>query len=146
MSYLDRIQKRTYPRGNTATILNYLEELILINAKEVGLLPIPEEMEGYQDLEVTSSVFASLAVPEAATSATIMVEANISSENTTRVVRFKEFGIPTPDSGFALGDNDIFELVGYENLQRFKVIAIESELTQFLRVQFYTTAQTASSI
>ncbi|WP_025663273.1 hypothetical protein [Aquimarina megaterium] len=156
--FRDRIQKQVYPhRNNTASILNYLEELVLINAKEVGLVPISEERGGYQDLEVGYNRPTSLNVPREAVSATIMIEgdASITNPTVTRtskaegtttmaslVIRFKENGTaPTLNSGFGLGNNDIFELVGTENLLKFLVIGIVRNNIQVLRIQYYSTAQ-----
>ncbi|QKX04121.1 hypothetical protein HN014_04105 [Aquimarina sp. TRL1] len=172
----DRIQKQVYPnRKNTATILNYLEELVLINAKEVGLVPIKQCDKGYQDVPLPFGRVTSLDVPEEAVSATMMVEKGkvnisidcdpdktVSIEATTKksvnrrpipilellvtdssaVVRFKENGSsPSINSGFGLGNQDIFELVGKENLKRFKVIGVQDNGTPILRIQFYKTAQ-----
>ncbi len=154
--YKDRIQKHTYPRGNTATILNYLEELVLINAKEVGLVPIPEDKNGYQDIQLLFNQVVSLTVPEEAVSATIMVEADLNpvvfnrteaqernlNNDSNIVVRFKENGsAPTRISGFGLGNNDIFELVGTNNLKEFKVVAIQPFKRPILRIQYYKSAQ-----
>ena len=174
----DRIQKQVYPqRHNTATILNYLEELVLINAKEVGLVPIDQDQNGYQDVAVPFGEVVSLEVPEGAVSATIMVEqgrtdednetdpdesesiiASISAKkerlisadgvaqllqtDSSAVVRFKENGAsPSINSGFGLGNQDIFELVGEKNLRKFKVVGIQENATPVLRIQFYKTAQ-----
>ncbi len=165
----DRIQKHPYPRQNTATILNYLEELILINAKEVGLVPISQETNGYQDVFVPFGSVLQLSVPQGAVSATIMVEKGTntnppiqgesegeasfapprvqntngitSASNSSAVIRFKENGsTPNLNSGFALAEHDIYELVGAQNLQRFQVTALQ-EKGAVLRIQFYQTAQ-----
>ena len=192
--FRDRIQKQVYPqRKNTATILNYLEELLLINAKEVGLVPIDQDNQGYQDIPLPYNEVIFLEVPQEAVSATIMVEQGVvaiddnsdtdSSESFTTssrsvalkvdsileqedlpkplddtiilgedqiviatdssaVLRFKENGsLPTLSSGFGLGNQDIFELVGTENLNNFRVIGIQQNSTPVLRIQFYKTAQ-----
>lgn len=188
----DRIQKQIYPkRRNTATILNYLEELVLINAKEVGLVPIGPELNGYQDMALPFGEVFFLEVPEGAVSATMMVEfggsttddndddeeeeeeseegnslrsliqdarslffpqeqeadklteINSTTANVSGVlVRFKENGSsPELDSGFGLGNQDIFELVGEENLSNFQIMSIQQGITPILRIQFYATAQ-----
>ena len=137
-----RLEKNPYPHGNIGILLNYVEELVLINAKERGLIPIPEEQSGYQDLKVLSTKGQHLHVPEEAVSATIMVEADQTAFQKNRVIRFKENGTaPALNSGFALGDNDIYELIGKENLKNFSVIGIEESKTHFLRIQYYKTAQ-----
>ncbi|WP_299243020.1 hypothetical protein [uncultured Aquimarina sp.] len=172
----DRIQKQVYPRRrNTATILNYLEELVLINAKEVGLIPVEQEQKGYQDIPLPFGKLTSLEVPEEAVSATIMVEKGkediiidpdpdetisvatitkirvskqpipvleLPSTDSSAVLRFKENGSnPSINSGFGLGNQDIFELVGTENLKKFRVIGIQNDGIPVLRIQFYKTAQ-----
>lgn len=176
----DRIQKQVYPqRRNTATILNYLEELVLINAKEIGLVPIDQDHKGYQDVTLPFQEIISLDIPEEAVSATMMVEKGIeiivvdpddpddedenrnslqvsrkkeieletSFNNTTLVnngvvMRFKENGaLPTVNSGFGLGNQDVFELVGAENLKQFKAMGVQRKGTPILRIQFYKTAQ-----
>ncbi|WP_035085306.1 hypothetical protein [Aquimarina latercula] len=174
----DRIQKQTYPqRRNTATILNYLEELVLINAKEVGLVPIDQNNNGYQDLFLSFGELISLEVPEEAVSATLMVEEGIvtiitdpdpdetesivatvevdkskrslalnlnelSCTNSSAVIRFKENGSqPSINSGFGLGNGDIFELVGATNLKNFRAIGVQQNATPVIRIQFYKTAQ-----
>lgn len=172
----DRIQKQVYPkRRNTATILNYLEELVLISAKEVGLVPIEQESKGYQDISLPFGELIVLKVPEEAVSATMMVEQGVQTviddpdddpiesiaaiptrkqivsvvkdgntmlTNNTVIMRFKENGAsPTINSGFGLGNQDIFELVGAENLKQFKAMGVQKNGTPVLRIQFYKTAQ-----
>ena len=173
----DRIQKQTYPqRRNTATILNYLEELVLINAKEIGLVPIDQDIKGYQDIPLPFGRIVSLEVPEEAVSATMMVEqgavtiitdpdpdetvsivatskkkkrtllplpvVELPITNSSVVLRFKENGSsPSINSGFGLANQDIFELVGSENLKKFRVIGVQENGTPVLRIQFYKTAQ-----
>lgn len=156
--FRDRIQKPLYPRYNSAGILDYLEELILINAKEVGLVPINQENNGYQDVTVPYNQVISFDVPQGAVSATIMVEmkseddptvsrtvftkSNTKMTGSSIVVRFKENGsIPELNSGFGLGNNDTYELVGVENLKKFLVIGVQQGRKSVLRVQFYKTAQ-----
>lgn len=137
-----RDQKSPYPRGNSATILNYLEELILLIAKEQGQSLIPEEANGYQDIEITAVAIQKLTVPDTAISALVMIEADSSSQIVHRVIRFKENGAaPTVNSGFGLGDNDVYTIIGKQNLDNFRAIGIESAKKHLLRVQYYKTAQ-----
>ncbi|WP_010520485.1 hypothetical protein [Aquimarina agarivorans] len=137
-----RDQKTPYPRGNSATILNYLEELILINAKEQGQFPMAEEAGGYQDLEVSGMEVVQLTVPEFAVSALLIVEADVTAKILHRVIRFKENGaLPTENSGFGLGDNDAYTIIGKQNLDQFRCIGIEADKKHFLRIQYYKTAQ-----
>jgi len=136
------LQKSPFPRGNSADILNYLEELILVHAKEEGFFPISEDKGGYQDLAIGSTNAVSLFVPENAISAVLIIEAHLESSLLHRVVRFKENGTtPTATSGFALGDNDIFSIVGRHNLNQFRIIGIDTNLTHVARIQFFETNQ-----
>lgn len=136
------LQKSPFPRGNSADILNYLEELILIHAKEEGFFPISEDKGGYQDLVIGSTNAVSLFVPENAISAVLIIEAHLESSLLHRVVRFKENGTsPTATSGFALGDNDIFSIVGRHNLNQFRIIGIDPDPTHIARIQFFETNQ-----
>lgn len=139
---MERLQKSPYPRGNTANILNYLEELILIQSKEEGYFPISEDLGGYQDLEINSNSITSLQVPANAVSAVIIIEANQESSIMHRVVRFKENGTaPTAISGFGLGDNDTYSIIGKHNLTQFKIIGIDDTHIHLAKVQYYETNQ-----
>lgn len=135
-------QKAPYPRGNSAAILDYLEELVLISANERGLVPISEDEGGYEDVDIAFAKAEKLTVPENAVSAMIVVETDANANN-HRAVRFKENGTdPTSNSGIGLGDNDIYNITGSPNLTQFRCIATEDGLTHILRVQYYKSAQT----
>lgn len=139
---MERLQKSPFPRGNTADILNYLEQLILVSSQEEGYFPISEENGGYQDVEIKSIEAIGLVVPDRAVSAVLIIEVAPGSSMLYRAVRFKENGTaPTANSGFALGDNDIYSIVGRQNLERFKMIGIESEKTHLGRIQYFETNQ-----
>lgn len=139
---MDRLQKSPYHRRNSAEILNYLEELILVQSKEEGFLPISEQEGGYYDLLIDGNEAKQLVVPQEAVSAVIVVEADASSTSFQRVVRFKENGSdPTANSGFALGENDMYSIIGKQNLANFKVIGIENDKIHTLRGQFFKTRQ-----
>ena len=139
---MERLQKSPFPRGNSADILNYLEELILVQSKEEGYFPISEALGGYQDLRINSTEAVGLNVPEIAVSAVMIIEADLESSSPYRVVRFKENGtVPSRNSGFALGDNDIYSIIGKHNLAQFKIIGLEVDVTQFARIQYFETSQ-----
>lgn len=139
---MERIQKSPFPRGNTADILNYLEQLIVLQAKEEGYFPISEELGGYQDLEITATQARPLQVPDKAVSAVLVLEADITSSSFVKIVRFKENkSAPTASSGFALGDNDIYSIVGKNNLENFKIIGVEKDKKHIARIQFFETNQ-----
>lgn len=134
-------QKSPYPRENTAEILNYLEQLNLLQAREVGFYPIAESLGGYQDVTINSEV-ASLQVPSLAVSAVLILEADATSTSLHRAVRFKENGSdPSSSSGFALGDNDIYSIIGIQNLEQFRIVSIEQDKTHIARVQFFESGQ-----
>ncbi len=131
-----------YPNGNFATNLDFLEELILISSAERGKEPIDENDGGYQDIAIDGSSAGALTVPEDAISALIMIEADSSDPNISRVVRFKENGVvPTSNSGFGLGDNDVYTIVGKENLDRFRIVGITQTKEHMLRVQYFKSQQ-----
>lgn len=138
---MDRLQKTPFPRGNSAEILNYLEQLILIQSKEEGYFPISEKLGGYQDVEIGNQT-VSLQVPEGAISAVLIIEADTTCNVLHRVIRFKENGTdPSSISGFALGDNDMYSIVGKQNLEQFRMINIEADKKHMARVQFFETNQ-----
>ena len=119
-------------------MLDYLEELILIQSGENGRLTIPETQQGYEDLAVTDAEVAQLTVPENAISATISIEADASVTDKSRVIRFKENGSdPSANSGIALGDNDLYEITGRWNLESFRVVGVEAGKIHILRIQYY---------
>ncbi len=139
---MERLQKSPFPRGNTADILNYLEELILIQSKEEGYFPISEEYGGYQDLEISADVAVVLQVPEKAVSAVLILEVDSKCKMPHRAVRFKENKTsPTAISGFALGDHDVYSIIGKHNLENFRVIGVESDCIHIARIQYYETNQ-----
>lgn len=138
---MDRLQKTPFPRGNSAEILNYLEQLILIQSKEEGYFPISEVLGGYQDVEIENQT-VSLQVPEGAISAVLIIEADTTCNVLHRVIRFKENGSdPSSTSGFALGDNDVYSIIGKQNLEKFRMVGVEVDKTHTARVQFFETNQ-----
>ena len=144
MSEATRVHKNAYRNGNASSMLDYLEELILIQSGENGRFTIPETEQGYEDLSVTDMEVAQLTIPENAISATISIEADTSVTDKTRVIRFKENGSdPSANSGIALGDNDLYEITGRWNLESFRVIGIEAGKSHVLRVQYYQSPQNA---
>jgi len=138
MSEATRVHKNAYRNGNASSMLDYLEELILIQSGENGRLTIPETEQGYEDLAVTDMEVAQLTIPENGISATISIEADGSAAEKSRVVRFKENGSdPSANSGIALGDNDLYEITGRWNLESFRVIGVEAGKSHIIRVQYY---------
>jgi len=136
-------QKNPYPNGNYSVTEDFLEQLILILSGETGQVPILELDNGYEDISVDAISIKFLRVPSAAIAATIAVENDDNQVlNKTRVVRFKINGKnPSSESGIALGDNDIFELKGIQNLKAFRVVGIHKGVKSILRVQYYKSAK-----
>ncbi|MDN5201252.1 hypothetical protein QQ008_07760 [Fulvivirgaceae bacterium BMA10] len=139
-----------YPNGNFALMLDFLEELITIVGKEKGLVAVSEENQGYEDIIYSRKEIKRLNPPKNAVSATIMIEKLADSKQDevspevladgSILIRFKENGSnPGEDSGFGLGHNDIYELVGATNLRAFRAINIAAHVA--LRVQYYQTGQ-----
>lgn len=136
------MKNNPYPHQNFASTEDYLEELILWTSGERGRIPIDENNNGYEDLEVDDTEAKALTVPEGAVSASVFFEVDASATNKTRALRYKENGTgPTAASGQAFGDGDVLELFGKTSLDNFKIIGIEAGKTHTLRVQYYKTAQ-----
>jgi len=55
MSEAIRVHKNAYRNGNASSMLDYLEELILIQSGENGRFSIPETEQGYQDIAVSDT-------------------------------------------------------------------------------------------
>jgi hypothetical protein len=136
------MKNNPYPHQNFASTEDYLEELILWTSGERGRIPIDEDNDGYEDLEVDDTEAKPLTVPEGAVSASVFFEVDASATNKLRALRYKENGTdPTANSGQAFGDGDVLELFGKTSLDNFKVIGIEAGKTHILRVQYYKTVQ-----
>ena len=139
---MTKIKKNPYPHQNFARAEDFLEELILWGSGEKGRTPIDELDQGYQDLTISSSQAKSLSAPETAVSAEIHIEADPSVSKPARVIRYKQNGrAPTTTSGMALGDGDILEVFGKENLDLFRVIGIQTGKSHILRIQYFKSAQ-----
>lgn len=129
-----------FPNNNNAVSEDYLEELIRILGKERGNVPVPQSEGGYMDVELKDGAVISLTVPEEAVSALVMIEADPESERPNRILRFKENGSdPTLDSGFSLGDNDVYHICGHPNLKLFRAIGIDATKIHWIRIQFFKT-------
>lgn len=138
MSNKTRIHKNAYRNGNASSMLDYLEELILIQNGENGRFSISEPENSFEVIEISNNEFKKLNVPENSIAATISIESDVNSSNFYRVIRFKENGAePSLMSGIALGDNDIYEITGKHNLEQFKIIGIEPEKTHRIQIQYY---------
>ena len=98
------------------------------------------DCKGYQNL-VVGAAAVSLSVPENTLYALLVVEADPTSAEKAKVIRFKEFDTitnpPTATVGIPLGDLSIYEVKGVENLLNFKVIGIEAGKVHSIKIQYF---------
>ncbi len=133
-----RIAKNAYRRRNTNVLSDYLEELILLVAGEVGQEAIEEAGGGFEKISVTDAAVIELTVPSDAVSATIQLEANSAATDKQKVIRVKMNGTdPEPSKGFVYEDGIILPLAGKDSLQKFRAIGIENAVEHTLWVQYY---------
>ena len=135
-------KKNPYPNLNSAIILDYLEQLVLLVSKEKGLVAISEANGGYEDLQINDAMAYALTVPVDAVSASIFFEADPTTADQSCIIRFKENGTdPTGNSGQGFGHKDIFNPAGKSTLDMLRFIGIEAGKTHTIRVQYFTTTQ-----
>jgi hypothetical protein len=93
---------------------------------------------GDQKLTVGSASAVGLTIPTGALLAIITVEADATSTDTTRAVRFRESGsAATASIGTPLGDLDTYECIGPDPLSLFSVIGIEGSKSHTLNINYY---------
>jgi hypothetical protein len=96
---------------------------------------------GYEDLEIDDISMPSLNPPENGEYALIVVEADPTTTDKSKVIRIKEFieddSFPTSAIGIPLGDFSVYEVKGKKNMQDFRAISIEAGKLHILRVQYY---------
>ncbi len=98
---------------------------------------IPEQSGGFETISI-GNLQNRLTVPINATSAIVMVEADKTASDLSRVIRFKENGsTPTIAIGFGLGDNDVYRIKGRTHLLNFRTIGIEADKTHRIQVQYF---------
>jgi hypothetical protein len=96
------------------------------------------ECVGYVTLDVNAEGLATLAIPEQARYAMLVVESDPNQYNKDIVVRFREDGeAPSSSDGMPLGDLGVYEVKGAENMQRFKIIGTEQGRQHKIRIQFF---------
>lgn len=135
-------KKNPYPHNNYARTEDFLEELILWGSGERGRIPIAENENGFETLAVNDSEAKALTVPDDAVSAEIHIEADATTAKPRSAIRYKQNGTaPTANTGMRLGDEDIIEVYGKANLDKFKAIGIEAGKTHQLQIQYYQSAQ-----
>jgi len=137
------LKPNPYPLGNYVQSLDYLEALIKVVSKEKSQKCIAESEGGYQDVFLVLDELQMLTFPPDAVAAMIVFERVGSGEvDADRAVlaRVKENGAaPTKDSGFGMYHQDAYEIIGFENIQNFRVIALVEGVV--LRVQYYQSNQ-----
>jgi hypothetical protein len=96
---------------------------------------------GYEDIEIDDHTMPLLTPPESADYALIVVEADPSTVNKSKVIRIKEYiagdTFPTSSVGIPLGDLSVYEVKGKKNMKNFRAISIEAGKVHILRVQYY---------
>ena len=96
---------------------------------------------GYQDLDIDSIYAMGLNYPDKAVYASIIVEADPTTIDKTRVIRFREHdwgsNLPTASSGIPLGHLSTYKVMGKHNLRNFQAISVEENKIHTLRIQYY---------
>ena len=137
------LKPNPYPLGNYVQSLDYLEALIKVMSKENGQKCIAESEGGYQDVFLALDSVQMLTSPAHAVAAMIVferVESDDEYADRDALARVKENGAaPTKDSGFGMYHQDAYEIIGFENIQNFRVIALAEGVV--LRVQYYKSNQ-----
>lgn len=135
-----RVIKNAYRRRNMNVLSDYLEELVLLVAGEIGQEVIEEGNGGFQKITVDTTVKL-LTVPSDAVSATMQLEADSNTTNKQKVIRVKYSGTnPTLTDGFVYEDGIIIPLAGRDNLQKLRIIGLEAGKQHILWVQYYRSA------
>lgn len=114
------------------TIRDYLSKIF--NGRTcIGSQTIP--------MNVDAATVAVLTVPAGATSAEITVDVSAASTNTSQAVRYS-LSATAPSAtitagGVPLGDFDTIEILGANNLQAFRAVAVDTVATKYLKVQYF---------
>ena len=114
-------------------------------SKENGQKCIAESEGGYQDIFLELDDVQRLTFPPNAVAAMIVFERvgsgdEVDADDRTVLARVKENGAPpTKGSGFGMYHQDAYEIIGFENIQNFRVIALAEGVV--LRVQYYKSNQ-----
>lgn len=96
---------------------------------------------GYENLEVSDFGMVSLTPPENAVWAMLVLEADPTTADKTRAIRFcdlfEDEEFPTAFEGVPLGHLGYYRIKGKKNLQNFRAIGVEAGKTHSLKVQYY---------
>lgn len=116
--------------------------MILENTRQVKLIRqdklAVDGASGVQVLSFDDSSAVALTVPENATGAIIVFEADATTVPQNKAARFYEGGqTPSATDGYPLGHLDIYEIQEQSNLIRFRIIGIEAGKTHTLQVLYY---------
>jgi hypothetical protein len=96
------------------------------------------ECAGFETLLVDADNVSALNPPENSVYALLVMEADETSADKSRVGRFREDGEqPTALEGIPLGDLTTYEVKGKFNLLNFLIIGIEAGKVHSLRVQYF---------
>ena len=140
-----RVIKNAYRRRNMNVLSDYLEELILLVAGEIGQEVIEESNGGFQKITLDTTQVKLLTIPTDAVSATLQLEADSTTTNKQKVIRVKYSGTnPTLTDGFVYEDGIIIPLAGRDNLQKLRIIGLEAGKQHTLWVQYYRSAGNGS--
>lgn len=129
MSLFNQLSNNLPKPNDTWTTLEILLWKLLNGQKAIGV----------QKIALTNAVQV-LTIPDSgASKAIITIEADSTSANLGRVARFYETGaLPTGTDGLTLGDSEVYEILGAENLANFKIIGIEALKNHVLQVQYFS--------
>jgi hypothetical protein len=93
---------------------------------------------GYEKITVDSALAVGLDYPEATVYALLVVEADLTSADKSKVIRFLETPfLPTATEGIPLGDLSVYEVKGKPNLKNFRAIGIEAGKNHSIAVQYF---------
>lgn len=93
---------------------------------------------GKQQVSVDDTATVALTLPALATSAILVIEADATSNDSSKAVRYLENGdTPTASVGTPLGNLDTIELRGRDNMANFLAIGIETGKTHTIDVLYY---------
>lgn len=104
----------------------------------LGAILLGGTILGYEELFVDESAVVTLTVPDKAKKAVLVVEADESSSNLKKVMRY-QIGpgvTPTDTTGMPISDESVFEIGTLWNLTNFKIIGIEAGKTHKITVEY----------
>lgn len=93
----------------------------------------------YNNVPVNDTQVTTLSPVSGTVYALIVVEADPTTMDKSKVIRFSEMQatIVSAINGLPLGDLGVYEVKGMSNLQNFKAIGIEAGKSHTLRIQYF---------